>query len=56
MKIHFGIISNEGNYESPLYYCEKTLCGYDSEIPCGNAVDNWKYVTCKKCLKLKDKF
>lgn len=43
-----------GNYESPLICCERTLCGYETEIPCENAVDDWDLVNCKKCLRLKD--
>lgn len=56
MKIHFGIILDYGDYESPLFGCEETLCGYIGEIPCENAVDNWSLVICKKCLKLKDSY
>lgn len=56
MKTHFGIIYNGGDYESPLLICDNTLCGYDGEIPCENAVDNWKLVTCKKCLRLRESY
>jgi len=46
----------EGNYESSLICCERTLCGYTGEIPCENSTDRWKLVTCKKCLKLQGSF
>ena len=29
MKVHFGLMENYGDYESPVIGCEKTLCGYD---------------------------
>jgi hypothetical protein len=54
--IHFGFFENYGDYESPSYGCDETLCGYKTEIPCENSVDKWKDVTCKKCLKLKDNY
>jgi hypothetical protein len=56
MKVHFGIIIDEGDYEHPLSTCEETLCGCTGEEPCMNAVEEWQMVTCKKCLKLKQKY
>ena len=55
MKTHFGFFENCGDYETPLYICEKTICGLDSEnVNEDFTTDNWKYVSCKKCLRLKD--
>ena len=56
MKTHFGILIDYGNYETPLMCCEETLCGLTTEIPCENATDDWKLVTCKKCLRLKEQY
>lgn len=56
MTIHFGIIIDYGDYEHPCICCDKTLCGYETEKPCENSTDIWEYVTCKKCLILKDKY
>jgi hypothetical protein len=33
-------------------YAEEGICGHTSE----NIVDEWKYVTCKKCLAMKGKY
>ena len=55
MKTHYGFFENYGDYESPSYGCEETVCGCIGEIVLEKyTVDNWKNVTCKKCLKLKD--
>ena len=54
MKIHFGFFENYGNYESPCYGCETTVCGCTGENAIENTVNNWGKVTCKNCLKLKD--
>lgn len=56
MKIHFGLFEDYGDYEYPLRGCERTLCGYEGEIPCENASDDWEEITCKKCLKLKESY
>lgn len=56
MKIHFGFIVDHGDYESPCIGCERTLCGYDTELPCENSTADWEQVTCKKCLRLKDRY
>ena len=52
MKIHYGTMINEGNYEQPLYTCNETLCGLKTEIPCENATNRINSVNCKKCLKI----
>lgn len=54
MKIHFGFFENYGNYESPCYGCEETICGCTGENALENTVDKWDEVTCKNCLRLKD--
>jgi hypothetical protein len=56
MKIHFGLIYNAGNYESPLNICDETLCGLTGEEPTVNATNNWNEVDCKKCLKLRGRY
>ena len=56
MKIHFGIMVDCGTYENPSIGCEKTLCGCNGEIPCETAVEDWRAVTCKKCLKLHEAY
>ena len=56
MKIHFGMIENCGDYETPLNICEETLCGCSGEKVTENATNNWKFVTCKNCLKQKKKY
>lgn len=56
MTVHFGIIVDYGDYENPCICCDKTLCGYETEKACENSTDIWADVTCKKCLKLKDKY
>ena len=56
MKIHFGLFEDWGDYEHPLRGCESTLCGCEGEIPCENASDDWREITCKKCLRLKDRY
>ncbi len=58
MKTHFGYLINEGDYECPCICVagDKTICGCVGEEVLENyTTDNWKDVTCKKCLKLKDK-
>jgi hypothetical protein len=55
MKTHFGYMENFGDYESQMWGCDRTACGYDGEIPTENATSNWEEVDCKKCLKMKDK-
>ena len=54
MKVHFGFFENYGDYESPCYGCETTVCGCTGENAIENTVDNWNEVTCKNCLKIKD--
>jgi hypothetical protein len=55
MKIHYGFFENCGDYESPLYICENTICGCSGEkVVEEYTIDYWEDVTCKKCLKLKD--
>jgi hypothetical protein len=54
VKTHFGFFEDYGDYESPCYGCEITVCGCTGENAIENTVDDWKEVTCKKCLKLKD--
>ena len=56
MKIHFGLFEDWGDYEHPLTVCERTLCGCEGEIPTENSVEEWKLVTCKKCLRLKERY
>ena len=53
MKIHFGFMENYGDYESPCWGCETTVCGCTGENAIENTVDDWEEVTCKKCLRLK---
>jgi len=53
MKTHYGFMENFGDYESPLWGCEETVCGCTGEVPCENATDDWDEVTCKKCLRLR---
>ena len=56
MKIHFGYFENFGDYEYSMYGCESTICGHQGEnVTEKYTVDDWGCVTCKKCLKLKDK-
>lgn len=49
-KIHFGVIVNDGSYESPEYCCDSIICGELSEKALESAVDDQRMVTCKKCL------
>ena len=55
MKIHFGFLENYGDYESPAYGCEEVVCGCHGEMSIENATSDWDEVTCKKCLRLKEK-
>ncbi len=56
MKIHFGFFENYGDYESPFYGCEETICGCIGENILENYTsEDWRDVTCQKCLNLKDK-
>jgi len=55
--MHFGFIVNEGDYETPIICVDndETICGCTGEEVLENyTTDNWKTVTCKKCLRLKD--
>lgn len=56
MKTHFGIMQDWGDYEHPLVGCEETLCGYKGENACEYTTENWKKVTCKRCLQRKDQY
>lgn len=56
MKTHFGAMENWGDYESPMYGCEETLCGETGEMPVENSTDDWDLVDCKRCLRLKDQY
>ena len=56
MKTHFGFMEEWGDYESPMSGCEETLCGCTGEEVCENATDDWDCVSCKKCLRLKDRY
>jgi hypothetical protein len=56
--MHFGFIINEGSWDCPCICVagDTTVCGCESEEVLEEyTTDNWKDVTCKKCLKLKDK-
>lgn len=56
MKTHFGFFENFGDYEYSLYGCESTICGHQGEnVTEKHTVEDWDFVTCKNCLKLKDK-
>lgn len=55
MKTHFGFISNEGDYETPIDICERTVCGCTGEKATDNATMDWSIVNCKNCLKLKQR-
>jgi len=56
VKKHFGIMEDWGDYEHPITGCDETLCGYIGEEVCENATDDWDFVTCKKCLRLKERY
>jgi hypothetical protein len=54
MKEHYGFITNCGDYESPLFCCDETLCGcVGEEVLEEHTTDIWDIVTCKKCLRMK---
>jgi hypothetical protein len=56
MKIHFGFFEVYGDYEHPCYGASETACGLSSETVLENfTVDNWEDVSCKLCLRLKEK-
>jgi len=55
METHYGYMENYGDYESPFWGCERTACGCTGEKACENTTDEWDYVTCKNCLKVKNK-
>ena len=48
-------MENYGDYESASYGCEEVVCGCLGESATENATDDWDEVTCKKCLRLKDR-
>lgn len=51
MKTHFATV-DRATESDPSDYWSDTLCGIESE----NVNDNWNFVDCKKCTKLKRQF
>ena len=55
MQTHYGEYIDYGNYESPCGGYESTACRCSSEkVLEEHTTNEWQYVSCKKCLKLKD--
>ena len=53
MKTHFANV-DRANESDPNDYWSPTVCGIDeTESPLS---DRWEYVTCKKCLRNKEKY
>lgn len=51
MKRHFGIL-NRGNESDPWDTWSPTACGLETESP---MTERWDEVTCKNCLKIKNR-
>ena len=51
MKTHYADVQR-GNESNPEDEWSETVCGIESE----NVEDDWKVVTCKKCLKRKTQY
>ena len=51
MKVHYSTKEEVNESDNNVYWAEKTACGlHETEAPLDN---NWDYVTCKRCLKVK---
>jgi hypothetical protein len=52
-KTHFATVERANESDNTDYWSDP-ICGIHSEN--SNVESDWKYITCKKCLKAKDKY
>ena len=50
---HFATVENANESDNTDYWSDP-ICGTYSEN--NNVESDWKFITCKKCLKAKDKY